>query len=96
MRLSPLHPGEVLREEFLKPFGISAGALAKRAFVPRTRFERIAAEQTGITTDSALRLSRLLGTSIGFWLKLQEDYEIAIATKKIGKKLQKIKRVSGL
>jgi addiction module HigA family antidote len=57
-KLPPLHPGEVLREEFLVPLRLSPGALAKAMGVPRTRVERIAAESTGITADTALRLSR--------------------------------------
>ena len=62
-KLPPLHPGEVLREEFLVPLGLSPGALAKAMGVPRTRVERIAAESTGVTADTALRLSKALGTS---------------------------------
>jgi len=54
-KLPPLHPGEILREEFLVPLGLSPGALAKAVGVPRTRVERIAAETTGITADTALR-----------------------------------------
>src|SRR5205085_6078846 len=60
--LPPLHPGEVLREEFLEPMGLSAGQLAKSCGVPRTRIERIAAETMGISGDTALRLSRCFGT----------------------------------
>jgi len=59
-KLSPVHPGEVLREEFLVPLGLSAGALAKAMGVPRTRVERIAAESIGITADTALRLGKAL------------------------------------
>jgi len=59
-RVRPLHPGEVLREEFLVPLGLSAGALAKAMGVPRTRVERIAAESIGITADTALRLGKAL------------------------------------
>jgi addiction module HigA family antidote len=70
-KLPPLHPGEVLREEFLVPFKLSPGALAKAMGVPRTRVERIAAETTGTTADTALRLSKALGTSAQLWLNLQ-------------------------
>ena len=62
-KLAPMHPGEVLREEFLVPLGLSAGALAKACGVPRTRIERIANEETAITADTALRLGKALGTS---------------------------------
>jgi antitoxin HigA-1 len=61
--LKPMHPGEVLREEFLVPLKMSAGALAKACGLPRTRIERIASEQTGITADTALRLAKALGTT---------------------------------
>src|SRR5882672_12446964 len=56
-RLAPMHPGEVLREEFLLPLGLSPGALAKACNVPRTRIERLSNEETGVTADTALRLS---------------------------------------
>jgi addiction module HigA family antidote len=63
-KLGPMHPGEVLREEFLLPLNLSAGALAKVCDLPRTRIERIAVETTGITADTALRLGKALGTSV--------------------------------
>ena len=62
-KLKPMHPGEVLREEFLVRLKMSAGALAKVCGLPRTRIERIAGEQTGITADTALRLAKALGTT---------------------------------
>jgi antitoxin HigA-1 len=62
-KLPPVHPGEILREEYLVPLGMSAGALAKKLNVPRTRIERLAAEQTSVTTDTALRLAKFFGTS---------------------------------
>ena len=76
---APIHPGEVLREEFLVPLGLSPGALAKAMGVPRTRVERIAAETTGITADTALRLSKALGTSAQLWLNLQNRYDVETA-----------------
>ena len=60
---APLHPGEILREDYLKPLELSAYALARRMHVPRTRVERIADERIGVTADTALRLSRALGTT---------------------------------
>lgn len=92
-KLTPLHPGEILREEFLLPLGLSPGALAKAMGVPRTRVERIATEATGITADTALRLSKALGTSPQLWLNLQGRYDIETAERAIGKQLTKIKRV---
>src|ERR1700747_3119258 len=77
--LKPMHPGEVLREEFLVPLKMSAGALATACGLPRTRIERIAGEQTGITADTALRLAKALGTTAQLWLNLQNDYDIWIA-----------------
>jgi antitoxin HigA-1 len=70
-KLKPMHPGEVLREEFLVPLKMSTGAFAKICGLPRTRIERIANEQTGITADTALRLGKALGTTAQLWLNLQ-------------------------
>lgn len=89
-KLSPLHPGEVLREEFLVPLNLSAGALAKACGLPRTRIERIVAEDVGITADTALRLAKALGTSAELWLNLQTDFELETARRTIGKDLDKI------
>ena len=93
-RLPPLHPGEILREEFLLPLDLSAGTLAKAMGVPRTRVERIAAETSGITADTALRLSKALGTSAQLWLNLQNRYDVETAERTIGKELAKIERVT--
>jgi addiction module HigA family antidote len=75
-RLPPLHPGEVLREEFLQPLGLTAYAVAKACRVPRTRIERIVREEIGITADTALRLARLFGASAEFWLNLQARHDL--------------------
>lgn len=92
-RLPPLHPGEVLREEFLVPLDLSAGALAKEIGVPRTRIERIANEQTGITADTALRLGKALGTSPQLWMNLQTRYDLEVAERHISKDVKRIVRV---
>lgn len=92
-KLPPLHPGEVLREEFLVPLGVSAGALAKAMGVPRTRVERIAAESIGITADTALRLGKALGTSAQLWLNLQNRFDVETAERAIGNQLARICRV---
>src|ERR1700761_148105 len=94
-KLPPMHPGEVLREEFLVPLGLSAGALAKACGVPRTRVERIANEETAITADTALRLGKALGTSAQLWLNLQNEYDMRTAKSRIGKELEKISPVKG-
>jgi antitoxin HigA-1 len=75
-RLSPMHPGEVLREEFMEPHHLTAYALAKACHIPRTRIERIVREETGITTDTALRLAKFFDTTAEFWLNLQNRYEM--------------------
>lgn len=78
--LPPLHPGEVLREEFMKPLGLTAYAIAKAVNVQRTRIERISREELGVSGDTALRLGRLFGVDPRFWLNLQSDYELRTAT----------------
>ena len=95
-KLPPMHPGEVLREEFLIPLGMSAGGLAKVCGLPRTRIERLANEATGVTADTALRLGKALGTSAQLWLNLQNAYDIRIAEREIGKDLARISRVEGM
>ena len=92
-KLAPLHPGEVLREDFLVPLKLSAGALARTCGLPRTRIERIAAETTGITADTALRLGKALGTSAELWMNLQNRYDVEVAKREIGKKLDKIEPI---
>ncbi|MGJ4926692.1 HigA family addiction module antitoxin [Bradyrhizobium sp. HKCCYLS2038] len=89
-----MHPGEVLREEFLVPLGMSAGALAKVCALPRTRIERIASEQTGITADTALRLAKALDTTPELWLNLQTDYDVQIAKRERGRVLNRIETVN--
>jgi addiction module HigA family antidote len=93
-KLKPMHPGEVLREEFLVPLDMSAGALARTCGLPRTRIERIANEQTGMTADTALRVAKALGTTAQLWLNLQNDYDIQIAERELGKALQRIATVN--
>ena len=89
-KLAPMHPGEVLREEFLIPLGMSPGALARACGVPRTRIERLVSEQTGVTADTALRLAKAFGTSPDLWLNLQNDFDVQVAKRQIGKDLDKI------
>lgn len=82
--LPPIHPGEQLREEFMKPLGLSAYRLAKDIGVPVSRVQDIAAERRAITGDTALRLARYFGTSPEFWLNLQRDYELERAEIAVG------------
>src|SRR3712207_297581 len=89
-QLPPLHPGEVLREEFMKPLQLSAYAVAKACRVPRTRIERIAREEIGVTADTALRLGKLFGTSAEFWLGLQADHDMETTRLRIANDLDAI------
>ena len=77
--LPPIHPGEQLREEFMKPLGLSAYRLAKDIDVPVSRIQAIADMKRGITGDTALRLGRYFGTTPEFWLNMQRDYELETA-----------------
>ncbi len=78
-KMPPIHPGEILRKEFMQPMKLSAGAIAKACHVPRTRTERVAQERTDITADTALRLSRYFGTSAEMWLNMQAIYDLSQA-----------------
>ena len=75
-KLKNIHPGEVLQEEFLLPFGISAYKLSKDTGIPQTRISQILKGNRRITADTALRLSVYFGTSAKFWLGLQDDYDL--------------------
>lgn len=74
--MRPIHPGEVLREDFLVPMGLSAHALAMAVAVPAPRINDIVREKRGVTADTALRLARYFGTSAEFWMGLQTDYDL--------------------
>ena len=76
--LPAIHPGEILKELYLDPLGMSAGALAKRLGVPRTRIERIVTGQTGITPDTALRLAKAFDTTPQFWLNMQTSHDLKV------------------
>lgn len=90
--MRPIHPGEVLREEFLIPFGLSANALAIALQVPAPRIHDITHERRGITADTALRLAQFFGVSAEFWMGLQDDYEMAIARASMQDVLTQIRR----
>lgn len=75
-KLDNIHPGEILKEEFLDPMGISAYKLAKDTFIPQTRISQIIQGKRRITADTALRLSKYFGASAKFWLGLQADYDL--------------------
>ncbi len=86
-----IHPGEILREEFLKPLQLTTYALAKAIHVPVPRVHDIVLEKRGISSDTALRLARFFGTSEQFWMNLQASYDLRKAKAEIGSKLSKIK-----
>ena len=75
-KLKNIHPGEILKEEFLEPMGISAYRLSKETFIPQTRISQILKEQRRITADTALRFAKFFGTTPKFWLGLQDDFDI--------------------
>lgn len=76
--LDPVHPGEILRAEFLEPLGLTPYALAKSLHVPRTRIERLVREETAMTPDTALRLGRYFRTTPEFWLALQARHDLDV------------------
>jgi len=90
-KLSPLHPGEVLREEFMAPYNLTAYTLARECHIERPRLERIVREQQGISADTALRLAKYFGTTAEFWMNLQNRYELEEARVEIGSDLDEIK-----
>ncbi len=92
-KLKNIHPGEILLEEFLIPMGISQNKLAKDIDVPPRRINEIVHGERAITADTDLRLSRAFGTSEGFWLGLQTDYDLEKKRKDINQKLKKIKQI---
>jgi antitoxin HigA-1 len=92
-KLSNIHPGEVLLEEFLKPLKITAYKLSKEIGIPQTRTSEIIKGNRSITADTALRLSYYFGNSAKFWLGLQNDYDLEEQKKIKAKDLKRIKRI---
>ncbi|MFC3703808.1 HigA family addiction module antitoxin [Devosia honganensis] len=90
----PVHPGEILKEEYLVPLGMSAGLLARRLHVPRTRIERIVARTHPVTTNTALRLARFFDTTPDYWMNLQVAYDLASEAAAIADELDGIERLS--
>lgn len=88
-RLPPIHPGEVLLEDFIKPLGLSKYRVAKDIGVPALRISQIARGQRSITADTAMRLARYFGTSAAIWLRLQARYDLEIAEMKIAKRIKR-------
>ena len=94
-RMEPLHPGEVLFEEFLKPMGISQNRLASAIGVPPRRINEIVLLKRRITADTALRLAKYFGMSPQFWLGLQMDFDLEIAEERMAETLDQEVQVMG-
>lgn len=89
-KIKPVHPGEILNEDFLKPLGVTKYRLAKSIGVPAQRIGEIVAGRRAITADTDLRLCRYLGTSDGYWLRGQAQYDMEIARDALATELAKI------
>ena len=89
--MRPIHPGEVLQEEFLLPLDLSANKLAQALQIPTNRITEIVAKNRNVTADTALRLARALGTTAEFWMNLQKTYELRTAEEELGSSLNEIK-----
>ncbi|KPF93140.1 XRE family transcriptional regulator [Rhodopseudomonas sp. AAP120] len=92
-KLPPVHPGEILREDFLAPMQLTPYAVAAACGVPRTRIERLARQETPVTADTALRLAKYFGTTPGFWMNLQAQYDLEVAEDQSAEELKRIKQV---
>ena len=88
-KLAPVHPGEVLMEEFLKPMGLSQNRVALSMGVPARRINEIVHGKRRVTADTALRLARYFGTSAQFWLGLQMDYDLDVAEDELAERLER-------
>jgi len=85
--MPPIHPGETLREDFMKPLGLTANRLAINLRVPAARIGEIIRERRAITADTALRLARFFGTSPQFWINLQANYDLELAQDAMGSRI---------
>jgi len=88
-RLPPIHPGEVLLEDFMKPLKLSQYRLARDIGVPPLRISQIVRGQRSITADTALRLARYFGTSAGVWMRLQARYDLEVAEEKLAEQIER-------
>ena len=94
-RLPNIHPGEILKEEFLEPMNLTAYRLSKDTFIPQTRISEILKGNRRISADTALRLSAYFGTTATYWLGLQNDYDLEEELIAKGDEIRKIKRING-
>jgi antitoxin HigA-1 len=95
-RRPPIHPGEILRADFMEPLGLSMNRMALDLRVPVTRIAEIVHERRGITPDTALRLARYFNTSPGFWLNLQSAYDLEVAQDKLSRVIEREVRPASL
>ncbi|MGA7439268.1 MAG: HigA family addiction module antitoxin [Luteibacter sp.] len=89
--MPPVHPGEILREEYMRPLGLSANALALALGVTAARVNELVAGKRGVTADTALRLARYFGTDPRSWMNLQLDYELEVTGRRIGDAIERIR-----
>lgn len=89
-RIAPIHPGEILLEDFIEAFGITQNRLAVAIDVPPRRINEIVHGKRGITADTAIRLARYFGTSAEFWMNLQSHYELRVERRALGQKVASI------
>jgi addiction module HigA family antidote len=89
-KLRPIHPGEILREEYLEPMGLSANALSLALHVPATRIGEILKERRGVTPDTALRLAQYFGGDAQSWLNLQTSYDLKVAVNQYGREIERV------
>lgn len=87
--MRPVHPGEVLREDYLKPINMSANALAKALSVPAPRINDVVRERRGVTADTAMRLARYFGGDARSWLNLQAAYDLRVAERANAKRIER-------
>jgi addiction module HigA family antidote len=88
-KIKPVHPGEILREEFMQPFGLSMNRMAMDLRVPVTRIADIVNEKRGITADTALRFARYFNNTPSFWMNLQTRYDLEVAEDEIAAKVER-------
>ncbi len=88
-RIPPAHPGEILRDDFLEPIGVSVYALAKAIKVPRSRINDIVLGRRAVTADTALRLARYFGTTPELWINLQAHYDLEVAKERSRRRIEK-------
>lgn len=93
-KMRPIHPGEILKKEFMEPFGLSSNALARAIGVTPTRINDIVRERRSITAETALRLAKYFGTDTQSWMNLQDQYELSIAEQSVKDSLEQIQPIT--